>query len=883
MMLIIEGQLTGNLGEALAEAARLMRVAYTNAQTLAVGMGRLDKAWQSSEGAFDEGAQKLQDLRNRADEFGASIEEQRQLVDLAARAAENYNKPLAITARFLEELTIETQDASKAMGLMDKAMAHAARNSLRVEDAVAEFVDLVNGRGVQALERFGAEGRAAAEAIARIEDPQARARAGLAAWERLSGRQAGTLGRVNAALLSAQGALETFVAQLGPAGVVMGVGAVAALGLGLALGGAVVSGALSAAKALAEVDKTVGSTAKRVEQEWTKLKAAVAGALFGGGDQVAGQLSEISRGLQEATRWVNENRDAIRDLVETGIYVAAEAFKVLYHTGIEPNLLGLAVLADSVIIPARLFGALGGAALEAVRVFNDFQNTVIAAVVTPLLKLNQAMGELSVRFVTAIIEPVYRAGRALLDFQNQINSATVEAVRSSGVWQQLMGAMERMVEGAAAVAERVGKFLVTSFNAVTTGFKSSMGALSLSLSRVFGPAVDWVSARLLDLGELSLKLFSALAEAFGLDKILAAAKQGLSDLARVGERLGQQVGEIFDDSATVGVIEFGQQVDQTTNKVRDFVIEGGKGKGLLRGLSEEGKGLEDRLREVEERMRQLSEATKAQAEMSRLLSTGTSGEVKSALQRMGQELEVTTALIQGYTQEADKAQATDKELSQALRQKATDLQGEQAALQRSTTLLKERHATVLQLEAIEGAQKQAQKEREEELQAQIEQAAKTTHDLATKQAEETKQRMEALQRAYEQTGQAALQFGNSTAAALGKVAAGASTLESFKDTLVGGVSDLFGNIGGALFGAPGSLAGNFLGGLFGGLFGQDDRDSGNRRLERAGTALERAANAFLASQERERQDLYVTVTLPGTTFDRAVQTSVRRGDRRGEL
>jgi hypothetical protein len=62
MSLIIEGQLTGNLGEALAEAARLMRVAYTNAQTLAVGMGRLDKAWQSSEGAFDEGAQKLQDL-----------------------------------------------------------------------------------------------------------------------------------------------------------------------------------------------------------------------------------------------------------------------------------------------------------------------------------------------------------------------------------------------------------------------------------------------------------------------------------------------------------------------------------------------------------------------------------------------------------------------------------------------------------------------------------------------------------------------------------------------------------------------------------------------------------------------------------------------------
>ena len=85
-----------------------------SALALDVATKRLEATWEDAGDAFEEGAQKLLDARNRADEFGASIGQQRAVVEAATRAAERYNKPLAITARFMEELVIETQDATKA-------------------------------------------------------------------------------------------------------------------------------------------------------------------------------------------------------------------------------------------------------------------------------------------------------------------------------------------------------------------------------------------------------------------------------------------------------------------------------------------------------------------------------------------------------------------------------------------------------------------------------------------------------------------------------------------------------------------------------------------------------------------------------------------------
>lgn len=839
MSLTLQGQLTGNLGEALAQAARAMRQATVNSQTLTVAQVKLKKIWEDSTGTYDEAAQKLHDVRNRADEFGATLGEQQAAIDAAAEAARKYNKPLAITARFMEELVIETQNTSEAMGLMDKAMAHAARNGLRVEEAVAEFVDLVKGRGQAALHRFGAEGEAAAKRIAAIEDPQKRATEGVKEWERLSAQQTGTLGKLNGMLRNAQGHIETFLARLGPVGTLLGVGTVATLGLGAALGGALVSGASSAIQALAQVDKRVGSTAKRVEQEWEKLKAAIGGALLGGGQQAARQLSTISQALMEMRRWISSNKEEIRAFVETGIKVAAEALKALYNVGIQPIVLGLAAIVDSIVIPTRLVLAFGRAGLQVAAILQRVQGEILGTATTSL--------------------------------------GLADAVQNMARW--VLDAFKGLLSGSAEAHGKFGGFLLQSGQALKRGLESSMNALGQALKRIFSPAIDLVRDSFKGLGEIVLKVLRRVAEAVGLDEIMEKARKGLEDLKNVGVGLGQELEGIFNDSAIKGALDLGEGVNGTVDKVRDLALGLGTARKPLKELGKDAKTLEEKLRGVEEALRKLLDEQGRQLEVQRLLATGTSSQLQSALDQTSDKLRLNAESVKFYLAAwNDAVDGGDRKLAASILERVRGLRAEGLQLSVQEAQLRRVAQERQRQEEAAKAAREAEKKRQQE---QREQERKTAQAIeqARRRAEEATRK---VQQANEQAANAALAYGQAVLTSLGQIAAGTQKAGDLRQAFTGGLGGLFGGVGSALGGRPGGILGSVLGNTLGSLLGSDRRRDANASLERSSQSLERAANAFLAGQERQRENLYVEVVIPGASFDQAVRTSVRRNTRRGD-
>ena len=255
-----------------------------SALALDVATKRLEATWEDAGDAFEEGAQKLLDARNRADEFGASIGQQRAVVEAATRAAERYNKPLAITARFMEELVIETQDATKAVSHLDRAMAFQARTNLRVEDAVAKYTETLSG-GTGALREFGDRGGAMAAAIDRISDPAKRATAAQAALSQMVVGSTGPVSALSSRIEDASIKLDVWKARMGP------------------LGPALLN--LGAAAAAAAIAISVAFAASVAESRARVIEASAALAEYGGeAEKITRAQAELDGRVQSTTdRW----------------------------------------------------------------------------------------------------------------------------------------------------------------------------------------------------------------------------------------------------------------------------------------------------------------------------------------------------------------------------------------------------------------------------------------------------------------------------------------------------------------------------------------------------------------------------------------------------
>ena len=278
------------------DAAHAAQRLETDANALTEALDRMAKSGFRGGEAVEEAAQKLVDVSKKAGEFGATMEQAEQLLQQVADAAAQTGRPIALVARHMEELLIETQDAAKSQELFNKALAFSAQTGQRVEQSVAQLVDATRG-STAALRQFGAEGVAIASSIDQVADANERARLTMAALDRLAGRQRSTFDRLNQGIVALQGRAQAFIARLGPLGKALGVLTAVGLGAAAAIGGTLLAAFKKTVDAFGRRSKVFGSSVRRLSEEWDKFKASIGSALLGGTQGAARSVSALSRFL----------------------------------------------------------------------------------------------------------------------------------------------------------------------------------------------------------------------------------------------------------------------------------------------------------------------------------------------------------------------------------------------------------------------------------------------------------------------------------------------------------------------------------------------------------------------------------------------------------
>jgi hypothetical protein len=320
-LLGILGKTSEELGKGQDNSTQYSAEVRELAAAWSISAEQLDKLnRQVRENPYDEAGQKLLDVRNRLDEYGASAEQQAAALGLLARTATTSTLPLSKQALVLEELVIEFQDADRALGFFEEGLKLVEQRGGRAEDAIADLTAAAKG-DTGGLSRLGPVARAAAEGLDQIRDPALRAERTLATFRREAARVPDELDRANDQIALAKVRLAELSARLGPVGQIAGV---AAAGL-LALGGGALALATDATLSYVEsnrgakdsLEETKGAVS-RLEREFGRLIAQAVdldNVLLGVGGS-ARQLTNVIVAVDRETLGFRETLDAVSEVTD---------------------------------------------------------------------------------------------------------------------------------------------------------------------------------------------------------------------------------------------------------------------------------------------------------------------------------------------------------------------------------------------------------------------------------------------------------------------------------------------------------------------------------------------------------------------------------------
>lgn len=839
MAVVIQANLSGNLAAALgaaADAASQLRGALGGmANVAAKASNAIAAQSQAAKAQKDD----LSVLADQLREYGASEDQVKAALEQVKAAAASTGKPIKVLADGFSNLVQETEDVDKSLRHYGESLKFAERTGHRFSVSAERIAETLRGE-MDVFSNFGEEGARIAQRLEQISDPVERGRQGLAALQGILARQPSVMDRMNASITSGIAGLEGFIQRLGPLGVGLGIVGGAALATGAALLGAFGAGLGSVIGAAVEKNKQLGSSVARLGQEWDKLKASIGLALLGGGRQAAGQVSVLTGKLQEVTAWVERNAESFRSGWTGAVSLAAGAAKFLNGQIVGVGLV-LGALVDLVAVPVRLMGAFAKAG---------------AQVVLVLAKLQLGVQEWGLKV-----------------------SGIGDALQRMSVGAQIaFGALRRAVEEFFARSSTATNDTVERIKATLSGWwEATRQGLLLRLL----PAIEFVRGAFRSLGETLGRIWEFTADALGLDELAGKARAALQDLQNIGAGLGQDIKNIFSDSATAKVASWGVEVDKGIGALEGFATSGGKATKVLGELGEGGGAALDKL---DERLSKYTDGLTRVRELGRLVREGGLSEIGTALTREREQLALSADQWRFYGQELD--QAKDPALIEEIGKRRRALFEEIATLREYIGTLERGQALASARERVAAARGEGDKAQGRGFASVFDLARGAVgrgveSGIKAKEREEKAitEANERIKKSYEDAGQAALGFAQSVLNSAGSVIGGAGSPESVRSAVGGGLPGLLqGALG--VFGPAGALAGGFAGSILGGLFGAQDREQRDR-FERATANLERAANSL--QRQTERLNLVVNVTIPGVSFDRAVQASNTRNARERRL
>lgn len=271
--------------------------------------------------AHEESSQKVVDALNRYSEFGASVDQQRTLLNRLAQVSAKTGTEIALVARHAEELANELQDPAAATEALSLALEYTATTGLRVEDSVAALTETLTGRGMAAFDQFGQAGSDVGSILEGIRDKNLRAKAAAELLQAQMRQGPGVLSALGdrAKVLQAK-----LVQAAGGMDQLRLVGGGLATGL-LAVGGAFVALGAKGVGTFLEQNQKAQASMEKASQGLDDLFYSLGGVILGW-DQAAGNIDLGTSAIKQATEWVKKNGDQVgswvRLLLKGALFVA---------------------------------------------------------------------------------------------------------------------------------------------------------------------------------------------------------------------------------------------------------------------------------------------------------------------------------------------------------------------------------------------------------------------------------------------------------------------------------------------------------------------------------------------------------------------------------
>lgn len=282
---------------------------------------RLAERLDNLSDAHEESSQKVVDALNRYSEFGASVDQQRTLLNRLADVSAKTGTEIALVARHAEELANELQDPAAATEALSLALEYTATTGLRVEDSVAALTETLTGRGMAAFDQFGQAGQDVGAILEGIRDKNLRAKAAAELLQAQMRQGPGVLSALGdrAKVLQAK-----LVQAAGGMDQLRLVGGGLATGL-LAVGGAFIALGAKGVGTFLEQNQKAQASMEKASQGLDDLFYSLGGVILGW-DQAAGNIDLGTSAIKQATEWVKKNGDQVgswvRLLLKGALFVA---------------------------------------------------------------------------------------------------------------------------------------------------------------------------------------------------------------------------------------------------------------------------------------------------------------------------------------------------------------------------------------------------------------------------------------------------------------------------------------------------------------------------------------------------------------------------------